>query len=196
MKSTSLVFAALLIASPAYAGAAQGVAPATPSPAPTSAPYIPVFNDPAMHFAPPTDYYTAPIAPHDPKVFEAPATVAVFVKNPGKENVRVIAVTMQNYEGSLDGFELYSENLAREQVQGVFIKNKERMTLANGMPAYWVELSFGSGFQAQKRYQCEWVDGVRGVTVSISGRLGEVDQKTARDALKDLSATLYPIRRV
>lgn len=196
MKYTGIVLAAIAFAWPACGSAAQVLAPPAPTPVPSRAPYVPEFNDPAMHFAPPSDYYTAPIAPHDPKVFETPATVAVFVKNPGKEDVRVIAVAMQNYEGSLDGFEVNSENSAREQVDGVFITHKERTTLSNGMPAYWVELSFGSGFQSQKRYQYEWVDGVRGVTVSISGRLGEVDQKTARAALKDLSATLYPIRRV
>lgn len=195
MKSIGLILAALVLGAPLCAGA-QSVAPVATSPAPAAKPYVPEFNDPAMHFAPPGDYFTAPVAPHDPRVFETPATVAVFVKNPGKEDVRVISVAMENYEGSLDGFEVSSENIAREQQDGVFITHKERTSLANGMPAYWVELSFGSGFQSQKRYQYEWVDGVRGVTVSISGRLGEVDQKSARAALKDLSATLYPIRRV
>lgn len=195
MKFTAPILAALVLISPPFARAAQSMPPVTVTPAATPTPYVPEFNDPAMHFAPPADYFAAPIQPHDPKIFEAPATVAVFVKNPGKEDVRVIAVSMQNYDGSLDGFEVNSENTAREQQDGVFITHKEHTTLANGMPAYWVEMSSGSGFQSQKRYQYEWVDGVRGVTVSISGRLGEVDQKTARAALKDLSATLYPIRR-
>ena len=196
MKWTGLVLAVAAMAWPAYGGAAQTIEPVAATPAPTATAYAPGFDDPAMHFAAPKDYYAAPVPRHDPKVFETPATVAVFVKNPGKEDVRVISIAMENYDGTLDGFEVNSENTAREQIDGVFVTHKERTTLSNGMPAYWVEMSFGSGFQSQKRYQYEWVDGIRGVTVSVSGRLGEVDRQTAREALKDLSATLYPSRRV
>jgi len=196
MKWTGLILALAMLAWPTCGYAAQSGGVPVTTPAPTATPSAPEYNDPAMHFVAPKDYYAAPIAPHDPQAFDTPATVALFVKNPGKEDIRVISIAMENYDGTLDGFEVNSENTAREQIDGVFVTHKERTTLSNGMPAYWVEMSFGNGFQSQKRYQYEWVDGIRGVTVSISGRLGEVDRQTAREALKDLSATLYPIRRV
>jgi hypothetical protein len=77
----------------------------------------------------------------------------------------------------------------------VFVKKKEVTTLSNGMPAYWQEITMGSGFDTAKRFEYEWVDGVRGIVLSISGRYGELNEDDAKKALAMASGVAYPSGR-
>ena len=153
------------------------------------------YSDPAMSFTAPSNYVQAAIPAHDPTDFSDPAVVAAFAANAGKVEQRVITITMENFDGDVDGFETLSENELRTQTDGVFVKKKERTTLSNGMPAYWQEISVGTGFDEIKRFQYVWADGVRGVTLAISARLGEIDEATAKRDLATAYAVLYPKNR-
>lgn len=155
----------------------------TPTPAPNQ------FTDPGMSFTPPEGYYKANIPPHDPTDFDQPTVVAAFAN---KGATHVITIQMETFNGSLSGFEMVTENELRNQVDGVFFKKKELGTLSNGMPAYWQEITIGSGFQEAKRFQYAWVDGVRGIVLSITGRFGEISEDEAKKALAGASSVAYP----
>jgi len=166
----------------------QAQAYATPTPAPNQ------FTDPAMSFTAPEGYFKANIPPHDPTQFDdGKATmVAAFAPRDGR---RMITITMESFQGTLAGWEMVTKNELRDQADGVFIKHKDLTKLANGMPAYWQEITVGSGFQTLKRYQYVWIDGVRGVVLSVTGRLGEISEDDAKKALANASAVAFPINR-
>ena len=156
----------------------------TPAPSPTPDPYV--YNDTAMHFEAPRDYYALGQQQVD------------STKLDGQQNQRTLTISLEPYDGGTDstGYEVYVENELRGKIDGVFIGSKEAVRLTNGMPAYFMSVTAGSGFDAQKFYQEVWFDGVRGVTISLAGRLGEITDKEAKDAFKNASATLYPVGRL
>ncbi|HEY8297798.1 MAG TPA: hypothetical protein VIG32_07245 [Candidatus Baltobacteraceae bacterium] len=188
-------FAAALFFVPAASNAAPPAS--VPAPAASPAPAAPVqFSDPAMQFTAPAGYFKLNVPPHDPTNFSQSTIVAAFVKSPGRDEQRLITVSMENWDGfSLTGFEGTNENELRSKVDSLFVSRKEQTTLSNGMPAFWMVLSVGSGFASQKWYQYVWVDGMRAVTVAIKAKLGELDEKDARAALSNLSGVAYPRNR-
>lgn len=161
---------------------------ATPPPANSS------YNDPAMHFAPQVGWYRVGVPGYDPTDLSDPTTVAGYIKDPGKEYQQSLTIQLQDYDGSLAGFETFNENQIRGKVD-VFVDKKDLTTLANGMPCYFVKMSFGNGFDAKQVYQYVVFDGKRGITVSVTGRLGELSEDQAKADLKDLAVVLYPAGR-
>ncbi len=152
------------------------------------------YNDPAMSFTAPADCVAMRIPPHDPAVFEQPTIVADFIRHPNQKDATNIGVRMQNFDGTADAFDVTVENDARTQGDGVFIK-KTATKLANGMPAYWLDISIGSGFDEVKGYEYLWADGVRGVEVFETGRYGMLDEAQAKRDLANISAVAYPKNR-
>ncbi len=150
------------------------------------------YVDPGMSFTAPPEYVKAAIPPHDPVDFDQPTVVAAFMGNRGKPDMHVITIQMENFDGPLSGFEMVTENELRDQTDGVFVKKKELTTLSNGMPAYWQDITVGSGFDEQKRYEYVWIDGVRGIVLSITGRYGELTEDDAKKALSQASSVAYP----
>lgn len=145
-----------------------------------------------MSFTAPLTFYQLAVPPHDPANFEQQTMMAEWVRSPGKSDQQLITITMESHDGSLDGYEMISENELRNQTDGVFVKKKELTKLTNGMPAYWQELSVGSGFDEIKRFDYVWVDGVRGVVLAITARYGTIDEPAAKIALANASGVLYP----
>lgn len=174
--------------------ACVAAAPA-PSPAPTYDPHN--YDDAAMHFVAPSDYYLGGRQAVDSTKLDGSTVVAVWAKFPGAANQRTITITLEPYEGkNVTGYEVYTENQLREKVDGAFISNKTPMTLTNGMPAYFLSVTSGSGFNAMKIYEVIWFDGLRGVAISIRGRLGEITEAEAKAALADASAVRFPLGRL
>jgi len=186
----ALALAMCALLAPAQAHAQR----ATPQPSPT--PVRNQYNDPAMSFTAPPEFYQLGVPPHDPARFDQPTVVAVWVVNPGKREQVVITLTMENHDGNLDGFEMVSENEIRNKMDSVFFKKHELTKLANGMPAYWQELSIGSGFDELKRFDYVWIDGVRGVMLAITGRYGLLDEPMAKKALAGAMGVAYPKYRI
>lgn len=182
----SLVLCGLAASAMPAAAQEQPQASATATPAPNQ------FTDPGMTFNAPAGFVKANLPPHDPTQFDQPTVVAMFASRDGKA---LIQIQMENFQGTLEGFEMVTENELRNQADGVFIKNKTLTKLANGMPAYWQEITIGSGFQTAKRYEYVWIDGVRGVVLSATGRYGEIDADKAKKMLADASAVAFPINR-
>lgn len=166
-----------------------------PVPTPTSDPHT--YDDPAMHFRAPAAYLLAGRQQVDSTKLEKPTTVAIWVKFPGQPNQRTLQISLQPYSGrDIDQFETNLENDLREQVDGVFVSQKQHFSLKNGMPAMFMAISSGSGFNAIRVYQVIWFDGLRGVTISLQGRLGEVTESEAKETMSDVTAVAYPVGRI
>ena len=152
------------------------------------------FVDPAMSFTAPDGFLKVPFPPHDPTQFGDPTVVAAFVFHQGQGDARAISITMEDFQGSLDGYEMVTENDLRNKLDSVFFKHKVAVTLSNGMPAYFQDITIGSGFSETKVYRYVWIDGVRGVQLGESSRLGSITEEQAKKDLANASATAYPHR--
>lgn len=166
---------------------AQVVAP-TPSPDPH------LYSDPAMTFVAPSDAVLV-------NRQEVPLTalgedlepVAAWVLDPGKEDARTIQISMEAFNGAPEQWEGVFESQTHSSGDGMLIRNKTPMSLLNGMPAYFVEIAYGSGFDARKEYAIVWADGQRGIVLSETGRIGDASADQAREVLKQATAVRYPL---
>jgi hypothetical protein len=185
-RGYSLLLTALLALSCATSVRAQ-VAEPTPTPDPNT------YTDPAMSYtAPPNAYLVARqfLSPADLSQDLQP--VAAWVLNPGKEDARTIQLSMEAFEGPPDQWEAQFESQTHSSQDGTLIRNKTPMSLLNGMPAYFVEVAYGSGFDAKKEYAIVWADGQRGIVLSETSRLGDASADEAKAALKQVTAVRYP----
>jgi hypothetical protein len=182
---------ALIVSAKAFAQTpAPPPADATPTPPPNQ------YSDPAMSFKAPPDFLQLPLAPHDPARFDQSTVMAAWVRDPGKREQMTITITMESHDGSLDGYEMITENDLRNKADSVFFKKPKPVQLSNGMPAYWQEVSVGSGFQTLKRFDYVWIDGVRGVILAVTGRYGVLDEPMAKKILADAYGVQYPKYRI
>jgi hypothetical protein len=63
------------------------------------------------------------------------------------------------------------------------------------MPAMFVEMTSGEGFNVQKAYVLLWADGQRGVALVLMTQLNDISADTARQLLSDVTAVRYPVGR-
>ena len=169
-----------------------------PAPAPTPTPDPHVFEDPAMNFRAPDNMlllgkHLIPLKSLSGQL----QTVAVWRTQPGKGRDWVISIGMESYPGrpNVDAWDTSLENELREQIDGLFVRGKTKMPLKNGMPAIFLDLSYGEGFSSRKQFIYTWSDGMRGVVISITGALGDISESDAKKALAETNAVLYPIDR-
>ncbi|HEV3091287.1 MAG TPA: hypothetical protein VGX91_07590 [Candidatus Cybelea sp.] len=162
---------------------------ASPSPAPD--PHF--YTDPAMNYtAPPEAVLAARTYVPLSELNDQLQPVAMWLLDPGKENMRSIQIQMESYNGSVDEWESEFESQAHNQLDGVLIRNKTAITLQNGMPAYFVEAAYGSGFDSRKEFAIVWADGQRGIVLAESGRLGDASRAEAMRVLTQATAVRYP----
>ena len=119
--------------------------------------------------------------------------VATWIIRPGKEDARTIQLSMEAYSGEPSQWEGQFESQTHGALEGTLIRNKQPMTLLNGMPATFVEVAYGSGFDARKEYAIVWADGQRGIVLSETSAVGVVSAAEARQLLKQVTAVRYPI---
>jgi hypothetical protein len=170
-------------------------AQSTPTPAPTPSD-VHVYEDAAMHFKAPDNMVLLGRRVIPLKALGTQLqNVGVWRTQPGKGRDWVITLAVESYEGTLDGWDTSFENELREQIDGVFVRGKTHSALQNGMPALFMDISFGEGFTSRKEFAYLWSDGQRGIALTIAGRLGDIDAEDAKKALADASAVLYPIER-
>jgi hypothetical protein len=182
-----LIFSLLLLATAATAWAQ--VAEPTPTPDPH------VFSDAAMTFTAPPEAVlvgrqdaTAP-----DQLSQDLQTVAAWVLYPNKENARTIQLAMEDYTGPPSQWEGQFESQTHGSQDGILIRNKTPMTLLNGMPATFVEIAYGSGFDSRKEFAIVWADGQRGIVLSETTRLGDANAEEAQRILKQVTAVAYPL---
>ena len=89
-------------------------------------------------------------------------------------------------------WEAQFESQTHGSQEGTLIRNKTPMTLLNGMPATFVEVAYGGGFDARKEYAIVWADGQRGIVLSETTRIGDATTEKAQADLKQATAVRYP----
>jgi hypothetical protein len=183
----SLLLTALLALSCATSVRAQVVEP-TPVPDPRT------YTDPAMTFTAPANAYLIDRQVLPPnQLSQDLQPVAAWVLNPGKEDARTIQLSMEAFDGPPEQWESQFESQTHSSQDGTLIRNKTPMALLNGMPAYFVEVAYGSGFDAKKEYAIVWADGQRGIVLSEITRLGDATAEEAKEVLKQAMAVRYPL---
>jgi len=177
----------LLLASAAGPALAQ-VPPPTPTPDPNT------YSDPAMNYtAPPDAVLVNRTYPSLGALGEDLQTVATWLIHPGKEDQREIQLDMEAYTADPSQWEGQFESQTHGSQEGTLIRNKTPMTLLNGMPAYFVEVAYGSGFDARKEFCVVWADGQRGIVLTEVSRLGDATTEEAMRVLKQVTAVRYPL---
>ena len=197
MNRFALLLIALLAAVP-FTVAAQTTSGAAPEAAwtPTPKPLNPhEYNDAAMHFeAPPNwglvGYRVLKLS----ELGDDPQVVAGWAST-DRGKPQAIVISQQAFTGDTSSFESRYENDIRQQFANILVKTKERTSLLNGMPAYFLDMSYGEGFDTRKQYTLLWSDGSRGVSISVTGRIGEIDGASAKKLISNVSAVRYPYGR-
>jgi hypothetical protein len=187
MTRRSLLLIAALMLLPLGASA-QEVAPG-----PTPNPHI--YDDNGMHFVAPAEFH--PIAQRKLKLEDLSdglQVVAGWVGGSPSRPERIV-LQQQAFDGSLDGFSSNFQQQLRQAYGDATFKNKEQTKLRNGMPAIFIQMTAGSGFDVTTVFTYLWVDGSRGVALSVMAPVGEVDADGAKRLLSDASAVRYPAER-
>jgi hypothetical protein len=192
MKQTLVCLSVLLLV---LTSGAIARAQIPPPPTPTPDPHT--YSDPGMNFTAPADAHLLARASNaTPDVLtEDLQPIAAWVIDPGKEDARTISIAMEAYDGPPDQWEAQFESQTHSSQDGTLIRNKTPMTLLNGMPAYFVEVAYGSGFDAKKEYAVVWADGQRGVVLAETSRLGDSSEEEAKRFLKQVTAVRYPMNQ-
>lgn len=152
------------------------------------------YTDPAMTFTAPANAYLVARQVLPPnELSQDLQPVAEWVMNPGKEDARTIQLSMEAFDGPPEQWESQFESQTHSSQDGTLIRNKTPMALLNGMPAYFVEVAYGSGFDAKKEFAIVWADGQRGIVLSEITRLGDATAEEAKEVLKQATAVRYPL---
>ena len=186
IKRSITLFAFFVALGGVVAARAQVVAP-TPTPDPQT------YSDPAMSYTAPADaVLLARQSVALNQLGQDLQTVAVWLLHPGQEDARTIQLAMEAYSGPPEQWEAQFESQTHGAQDGTLIRNKTPITLLNGMPAYFVEVAYGAGFDARKQYAIVWADGERGVVLSETTRMGDASDEEAKRVLKQVTAVRYP----
>ncbi len=162
-------------------------------PVPTPTPDPLVYNDPAMHYAAPAGAHLVGQiqTPTLATLSQDPTPIAAWIVGSGQQ-MKVISIVMEAFNGDLDGFDSTYENALRSDDPATLVKNKEHVLLQNGMPALFLEVTQGSGFSTRKIFAYIWIDSQRAVVLSATSRLGVLDETSAKLLLAGATAVRYP----
>jgi hypothetical protein len=189
MKRLSL-FLLILLAMTGVRVWAQVPPPPTPTPDPQT------YTDPGMSYTAPPDALLVNRAyPSLADLGDDLQPVALWVIHIGKEDARTITLSMEAYSGPPEQWEANFESQTHGSTDGTLIRNKTPMTLLNGMPATYVEVASGGGFDARKEYAIVWADGQRGIVLAETTRMGDTTPEEAKAVLKQVTAVRYPLNQ-
>jgi hypothetical protein len=182
------------------------------APAPTaaaSAAPVATYNDAGMHFDAPPGWEMVHILANPDGSGSADASgggggggdsndatpVAAFIYHHGKSDQVAIVIKTAPFDGRVDDYDASHTRELRKDGE-TFIEKNEKITLANGMPAYFVKANSGS----QAGHYVETLeylvcDGTRSIDVSYVGGEGTFDETKARNAFASLYVVAYPTRR-
>ncbi len=155
----------------------------------SAAPVTPIYDDASVHFEPPANWKRLPYTAAEGGGKLAP--VAIYSKDLGKENEQRMLIETEPFQDPVNAWESTVENELRTQFDGALIRH-QNAHLVNGMPAVWVNLTYGSGFDTKKLFGYAVSDGRRGIFVAILGRLGLIDEDESKKVLSGLAVVVYP----
>jgi hypothetical protein len=190
-----LLFFALTVALALAPAPARLRAQIPPPPTPSPDPHT--YTDSAMNFTAPPDAFLVGrrVIPVN-QLGQDLQTVALWVVHPGKDDARTISLAMESFEGPPDQWEgQFESQMHSAGSSDLLVRRKQSMSLLNGMPANFVEITSGSGFTSKKEFAVVWADGQRGIALSYTARLGDASSVDALAALKNVSAVRYPIEQ-
>ena len=153
------------------------------------------YNDPAMSYTAPSDYIPIPVPSQPPTGFNGTVVQAAYVRHPRQRDSTIITLRMEAYTDDLDSYEQAAESEARNVGSDQVFIRKTMTTLPNGMPAYYLSITIGADVGEQRVFEWVWVDGVRGVSLSVAGPFGTIDDGSAKKVLANVSAVAYPKNR-
>lgn len=189
MKTPKICATALAVLLMLALRSVGGAQEATPTPDPLE------YDDVAMHYrAPANAVLMGPIQyPTLQTLSQDPTRVASWVI-PGRtqQDTKVISITMELYTGSLDGFESSYANELRGDDSSTLVKSKENVMLQNGMPAMFLDITQGSGFDTHKIFAYLWIDSQRAVVLSAEAMLGSLQADEAKQLLAGATGVRYP----
>ena len=162
--------------------------------APTPPPDPHTYSDDAMTFIAPAEY--RPMGQRKIPVTElgdSPQVVAAWILPDGERTKRLL-LQQQLFEGPLDNFVSSYKETLRGAYDNIHIKGDDPISLKNGMPARYMEGTTGEGFDATKIFSIVWIDGLRGVALTVIAPVGEMDKATAMKVMSNASAVRYPYR--
>lgn len=178
-----VALAVLILCLPAPSRSAPAYGP-VPAATPLS------YDDPSIHFAPPAGFVkiNAPV----PEISEHLTPMVGYLKNGGQSDALLLTISMMDYQGGgADGWESVAEQELRGQIDGALVQ-KTSVRLHNGMPAYFLKIQYGDGFDSMLQFGYAVFDGRRGIYVALGGHVGNLDENSAKEALKNLAVVLYP----
>jgi hypothetical protein len=197
----SLVSSAALVALTCPC-AALADAPSAPTMAASAAP-VATYNDAGMHFEAPPGWESIPVSANPDGGSadggggdsDEATPVAAFIYHKGKSDQVAIIIKTAPFDGRVDDYDV-SHNSALRKDGDTFIAKNEKITLANGMPAYFVKANSGSEaghyVETLEYLVC---DGTRSIDVSYVGGEGTFDETKARSAFSSLYVVAYPTHR-
>lgn len=152
------------------------------------------YDDAAMHYTAPQDAKLIGNIEHPTlaTLTQDPTPVARWVLGTNQQDLKVISIVMELYSGSLDGFETTYADEMRSNDSSTLIKSKDMVMLQNGMPAMFVDITQGSGFDTHKIYAYLWIDSQRAVILSVEANLGYLESDQAKRLLAGATAVKYP----
>lgn len=156
------------------------------------------YDDPGMHFKAPNGWERIDVPSGDAAGGDAAGAgdkspAAVFMFDRGRLDQRTIIIDVKSGADSLDAFERSHESDLRQQAgDDTHVDKRKAVTLANGMPAYLLQVTSGDGLQSLRRYEYLVYDGTRNIDVAYFGHQGEFDEKDALAALSSLYVVAYP----
>ena len=166
------------------------------SPAPAATPSNPrEYDDPGVRFISPDNWTMVGARKLPLKALDDNLQVVAGWAFNSKDVPQAMTLSVQLFEGDATGYETRFESDLRTRIDGAIVKSSERTALSNGMPAYFVDVSYGSGFGSRKEFAYIWADGTRGVALELTARVGELDAKRAKAIMSNLSAVRYPFER-
>jgi hypothetical protein len=171
---------------------------------------VPTYNDAGMHFEAPAGWESVPVTAN-PEENGNPdgaggggggggnsddaTPIAAFVYHRGKSDQVAILIKTAPFEGGVDDYDV-THNSAVRKDGDAFIAKNEKITLANGMPAYFVKVNSGNEaghyLETLEYLVC---DGTRSIEISYVGGEGTFDEAKARSVFSSLYVVAYPTHR-
>ena len=173
------------------------VAPAlaqVPDPAATPILDRQVYDDAGMHLVIP-DTFRAVVRRQVTldELGNDPILAGVWVAKSG--DPRQISLYFQGFQEMGDAWSTAFENEMRSQYGDLIVRSTQKTSLKNGMPAWFFDMTYGSGFNTTKEYALVWADGQRGGMLTIVGHVGQVSAEEAKRDFANLTAVVYPTGR-
>jgi hypothetical protein len=188
--AVALFVLAAVLAWPAHVRAQIPTAPPTATPDPQ------VFTDDGMWFKAPEAFQ--PLGARHVKLADlggddmTPLAAWIY---PNKDNPRRIILSAESFEGSVGDWDSTFEQQMRGQFDGALFRDRQNFAMRNGMPAMFMTMSSGEGFDVQKLFIVIWADGSRGMALVLVTKLDDLDEARARAFLSDVTAVRYPADR-